>query len=235
MTESLAASRDYVQAEFLTSDQLAEAADVPVRRIDEFIRAECIPRHSYRVTLTRRIESFFGMAEGEPEVTRYFPRSHVRLVIATEERARSTALAKIAAERHAGFVDDYRSEVARLGADLIAPDALAAHIESEYRSWLDGTYGLCTVSASTQDIARKELSILRIKVLTADGTRTDLDSQELRALDAAVSLLDHVTAAFAPHERDRSSRERWINAIRGRYLAAGQVPAEAVKAEGQRL
>lgn len=82
------------------------------------------------------------------------------------------------------------------------------------------------MTATARDIARKELSILQIKALTQDGTRTELSSGERSALADAVRLLDQVSAPFAPHERVRSSREKWINWIVQRY----QIPLPQAQA-----
>ena len=84
----------------------------------------------------------------------------------------------------------------------------------------------CPPTPTARDVARKELSILRIKALTQDGARAALSGGERSALAEAVRLLDQVSSPLAPHERARSSREKWIRRIAQRY----QLPSPASQA-----
>ncbi|RLM48934.1 hypothetical protein DVK02_18430, partial [Halobellus sp. Atlit-31R] len=90
---------------------------------------------------------------------------------------------------------------------------LAAHLREEWSHFLAGTYGLCTRCGLPEDIAAKELAICIIRELTATDN-ADPDRERLRQ---AVDLLDLSSSPFAPHERARSSRRRYIDAMRLRF------------------
>lgn len=90
---------------------------------------------------------------------------------------------------------------------------LDAHLEDEWGHLLAGTYGLCTRSGLPEDIAAKELAICVIKELTGDANA----APDLERLRQAVDLLDRASAPFAPHERARSSRHRYIDLVRQGY------------------
>ena len=212
-TDQVAESLDYIAAHFLTLGDLEAWTGVPTDTIVSYIVHRCIPRESYTVTRLAEIESFFGHVSGAREAVRYYAPSHVQWVLDTSRAARLQPLAQIAATRQEAFCRDYIQEARRIGADLLRPDELETLAQREYESWLDGTYGLCTRTATATDIARKEISILRIKRITNGGTSTPLDPADRDALQAAMTILDDVASPFAPHERARSSRARWIEAI----------------------
>jgi hypothetical protein len=90
-------------------------------------------------------------------------------------------------------------------------DGFDAHLRDEWRHFLDGTYGLCTRSGLPEDIAAKELAICVIRESLEGG------APDLARLRAAVDLLDRASSPFAPHERPRSSRHRYVDELRVRY------------------
>ena len=100
---------------------------------------------------------------------------------------------------------------------MCGPDAQAL-LEKEWQSYQQGTYGLCTKTASACDIAVKEAMIAKIKYLCQQVDDGLLSRFILNDLAQAVDMLDRVSAAFAPHERPHSSRHRYIDAIRANYL-----------------
>ncbi len=210
-------SVEYIRSHFLTIDTLAERTGVAPGLIGSYIEHRCIPRHSYAVVTCSSINSFFGRAGSGPVEVRFYAPSHTRWIAETVRQSGGNSLLAIAQERRRWFYREYCAEIERTAPDLIPRDQLDAHLASEFEGWLDGTYGLCTVTATARDIARKELSILRIRALTQDGARAALSSSERSALGEAVRLLDQVSAPFAPHERARSSREKWIRRIAQRY------------------
>ena len=212
-TDLVAESLDYIRAHFLTLGQLADWTGVPPGAISSYIAYRCIPRESYTVSRVAEIESFFGHITGAREVVRYYAPSHVQWVLDTSRAARLQPLEQIAAARRDAFCRDYAEEARRIGADLLRPDELETLAQQEYESWLDGTYGLCTRTATATDIARKEISILRIKQLTNGGTKAAISQADRDALQAAMTILDDVASPFAPHERPHSSRAKWIEAI----------------------
>lgn len=210
-------SVEYTRSHFLTLETLAAQTGVAPELIGSYIEHRCVPRHSYAIVTCSSINSFFGRADGGPVEVRFYAPSHARWITETVRQSGASSLLALAEERRRWLYREYCVEIERTGPDLIPRDQLDAHLASEFEGWLDGTYGLCTVTATARDIARKELSILRIRALTQDGARAALSSGERSALGEAVRLLDQVSAPFAPHERARSSREKWIRRIAQRY------------------
>jgi hypothetical protein len=119
------------------------------------------------------------------------------------------------------FFQRYRDRLEQLAAAGIIPGdttfANDARLQAEWNAFLDGTYGLCTVSGLPEDIAAKEAAIAVIREVTEMAAPGDAGRARLRA---AVDLLDSVAAPFAPHERARSSRRRYVDEVRAAYGVA---------------
>ncbi len=219
-------SLDYIQSTYLTFEQLVALSGISAERLRAMIGTGCLPGPAYRATVKCRISSIFGDYDEEAE-REYFPRSHVVKAKALEQVG--GALVDLAAKEKTAFIAAYAETLEALRADTFGLEALfgadgrmgglAAEdlLEKEWQAYLEGAYGLCTRTASAEDIATKEAMIAKIKYLTAAidaGTATDARAD----LKQAVDLLDQVSALFAPHEVSRSSRGTYINQIRVRYL-----------------
>jgi len=221
-------SLEYILAHFVSLPQLAALSGETADSINRYIVARCLPGPAYRLDGQVYLSSIFG-DHGERWDAVFFPRSHVAKL---QSVARLEApLEEICADLEANFKADYRALLVELQArdhgmaDLfrsdgsVGGDAVEALLDSEWNHYMDGTYGLCTRSASVREIATKEITIARIKQLAARLEQSP--SEAARAeLAQAVDLLDSVSAPFAPHEVSRSSRQSYITDIRHRFLAA---------------
>jgi hypothetical protein len=90
-------------------------------------------------------------------------------------------------------------------------------LAAEWQGYLDGIYGLCTNDPTPENIATKEIMLRRIRLITADGSKAALNSEEKNLLKNTIHTLDPVLSSFAPYERAQSSREKWINAMVVKY------------------
>jgi hypothetical protein len=195
---------DYLNQHFLTRGQLLDAAGIDARRLEALIHDGALPKASYRLRLALDCDSFFG-AHAEQHAIEYHARGHAAWIGALQASPQ---------DPFGMFARRYRAALAALPLRSNAPklnDGLEAHLRDEWRHFLDGTYGLCTRSGLPEDIAAKELAICVIREQTASG------APDLARLRAAVDLLDSSSSPFAPHERPRSSRHRYVDAVRARY------------------
>jgi hypothetical protein len=186
---------DYLHTHFLTRAQLLAACATDGAHLDAFIAAGTMPAPSYRLQVRIECASYFGDHE-EAHALDWFAQGYVewlRMLLEGDH------------DPYAWFATRYRAALAALPpSDMEATDA---HLRSEWRHFLAGTYGLCTRSGLPEDIAAKELAIRVIRALTDDGRA--LDAEERERLAGARDLLDRASSLFAPHERARSSRARY--------------------------
>lgn len=197
---------DYLRHHFLTRTQLLAASGITSARLDALIEGGVMPRPSYRIQLGLRCVSFFGEHDEEAGAEYYatgYP-SWVGVLEATAEQPFDIFARRY---RAALAVLPLRTNDSKLGAGL------EAHLRDEWGHFLAGTYGLCTRSGLPEDIAAKELAICLIKELTPVDN-AEPDRERLRQ---AIDLLDRASSPFAPHERARSSRHRYVDAMRLRY------------------
>lgn len=197
---------DYLNQHFLTRDQLLQASSIDAARLDVLSRSGAMPQPSYRLRVTLGCDSYFGTYMEENAID-YYARGYVEWIGLLETTT---------AEPFAVFAQRYRAALAALPlrcADPMLNANLEAHLEQEWRHFRDGTYGLCTRSGLPEDIAAKALSVCVIR----ESTRPDAPPACLVRLREAVDLLDRASSPFAPHERLRSSRHRYVDDIRKRY------------------
>ncbi|WP_322400705.1 DUF6058 family natural product biosynthesis protein [Massilia luteola] len=198
----------YLHTHFLTRAQLLAACAADGARLDAFTAAGTMPAPSYRLKVRIDCTSYFG-AHAADHATDWYARGYVDWLC---------MLLDGSADPYALFAARYRAALdAQPLYRTIPAAALAAepHLRSEWTHFIAGTYGLCTRSGLPEDVAAKELAIHVIRAST-DGDRP-LDGAELERLAAAVDLLDRASSPFAPHERSRSSRARYVDALRLRH------------------
>jgi hypothetical protein len=201
---------DYLNHRFFSREQLLARCGAGGDMLDELQRLAMMPRPSYRLRLEVACDSFFG-PHTEQVAVEYYAQGCVAwfgLLQTLDSPAQAFEV----------FADRYRSRIGRLAAEGIrsahADLAADAHVAAEWRHFLDGTYGVCTVSGLPEDIAAKEVAGTVIKDLTAEGPQRTLTVEQRRRLGAAVDLLDRSSAPFAPHEVARSSRRRLVDEVR---------------------
>jgi hypothetical protein len=199
----------YLDLYFFTREQLLARCGIDGAALEDMQRRRTMPLPSYRLRLEIGCDSFFG-AHLEHVAADYYAKGCASWF--------STAAAMDEQAACATFVERYKAHLAQLGASGIAPRdpgfANKEHLQAEWKGFLDGTYGLCTVSGLPEDVAAKEAAIAVIREVTEAG-RVDGEAREL--LRKAVDLLDSASAPFAPHEVARSSRRRYVDEMRAAY------------------
>ena len=199
---------DYLHTHFLTRAQLLAACATDGARLDAFTTAGTMPAPSYRLRVRIDCTSFFG-PHAEDHAIDWHARGNtdwLHMLLAGVD------------DPYACFAARYRSALETLDLYRAAPmPALLAdaHVREEWDHFIAGTYGLCTRTGLPEDIAAKELAIRVLRSLTEDGR--PLDGTERMRLAAAIDLLDRASSPFAPHERARSSRGRYVDPLRRQY------------------
>jgi hypothetical protein len=199
---------DYLHTHFLTRAQLVAACATDGARLDAHTAAGTMPAPSYRLRVRIDCTSFFG-PHAEDHAIDWHARGNVAWL---------RMLLEGADDPYACFAARYRAALEALDLYRAAPvPALTAdtHVRAEWGHFIAGTYGLCTRTGLPEDIAAKELAIHVIRALTDDGR--PLDGTERARLAGAIDLLDRASSPFAPHERARSSRGRYVDALRRQY------------------
>jgi hypothetical protein len=220
-------SLGYVEANFLSLEQLEAESGVSGREILALIDGGCLPGHAYEVIVSCSISSVFGDHSQEPRATRYYPRAHVGLVAEACSLSREVGRGEAARRLKERFAAKYLERLGQLEAHRFGFEGCfdggrvtgegIRLAEEEYDSFLDGTYGVCTKNATPEEIAEKAVMVRKIELLTDDGARTDLGEEARTELARAVRALDRVSAPFAPHERPASSRYRCVERIAAKY------------------
>ncbi|WP_256078565.1 DUF6058 family natural product biosynthesis protein [Massilia sp. YIM B04103] len=191
----------YLEHHFLTETQLLAAAGIGAGQLHALQAAGVMPQASYRLRLNIDCDSLIFGPHHEEHEQRYYAKGSPSWL--------GSLLLLKPEDAYEFFCRRYLARLQELGGGM-EPDLAA-----EWGHFLSGTYGLCTRSGLPEDIAAKELAIVRIQRLS---NAPDPLAPERRArLAEAVALLDAASSPFAPHERQRSSRHRYVDQMRSRY------------------
>ncbi|WP_299006813.1 DUF6058 family natural product biosynthesis protein [uncultured Shewanella sp.] len=207
----------YLNTHFLTEEVLLEKVNVNYSVLEQYQLMGVMPKASYQLKLAIQCDSFFGQRD-ETRTLRYYAKGYVswfQLVqtLLNSEGGDKEAVYSVFFKRYVQAIDKLKGLGHGLEQGKVAQD-LHLHVEQEWVHFLEGTYGLCTLSGLPEDIAAKELAISQINGLSQ---LTSLTSEQRIQLTRAVNLLDDVSALFAPHERASSSRKRLVDDIREAY------------------
>ncbi|KNC68044.1 DUF6058 family natural product biosynthesis protein [Pseudoalteromonas ardens] len=207
----------YLNERFITKSVLLAQTKATPQVLQALQEKGLMPHCSYRIALNIQCDSFFG-EHNEDQALEYYAKGYTAwfgCISALSDESDAYALFSL---RYKNALEQLKDA----GHVLHSPqlnDDLDAHIEQEWQHFLSGTYGLCTHSGLPEDIAAKELAILEINQLIGQET---LQPTQLKQLESAVNLLDSVSALFAPHERQRSSRHRLVDEVRRKYNLPAQ-------------
>ncbi|WP_262693073.1 DUF6058 family natural product biosynthesis protein [Kordiimonas aquimaris] len=218
-------SYNYITENFISLEQLSTLSGATTREIESMIAAQCLPDAAYQLKGECTITSIFGDYVEEIRQS-FFPNSYVDMVrqILSDPRA----LEDIARSYKQVFYDGYRGYLIEFDAQnygfhhlfdasgQVSGAAADAFFDSEWEHYRNGVYGLCTNSASIEEIATKEAMIARIKFLMSK--ESPLSAPDTEMLKKAVDMLDKASAQFAPHEREASSRGKYIDAVNRQYF-----------------
>ncbi|MCO7190644.1 MULTISPECIES: DUF6058 family natural product biosynthesis protein [unclassified Pseudoalteromonas] len=213
----------YLDTTFYTTQKLLEIADISDQMLKALQDNKLMPRASYTLSLNLNCDSFFGHFK-ENHTLEYYAKGYALWLNAIRKEQNKAQAYEIFSAR-------YRNMLTRLnclGYSSNHPKLttfLSDHIAQEWQHFLDGTYGLCTCTGLPEDIAAKEFAIIKINELC---DLKKLGQADREVLTFAVNLLDGVSAPFAPHERDRSSRRRFVDDVREKYgLTASPISLNA--------
>ncbi len=214
---------NYLYDHFLEEHDFARANDLSLAELQQLIEKRIFPAASYTYNSSGRSLSFVSNFVDE---TTY--RFHLvgytgwmkairRYGLDSEDRARTYFFDCYGASRAAFASSD-------LGKLLTAaqPDVLdqfnADHANATWDHFLNGVYGVCTRDGLPDSVFLKQSGVMFIEALTARG-RDRLSDKEMDLLSQTVMHLDTVESEFAPHEVEKSSRQRCIIDVRETLLS----------------
>jgi hypothetical protein len=213
MTAGFDETLAYLQARYLTPEQLAEAAGLTVARVDELIEAGLAPPHTHLARFALTVSApINGVHEVEPRTVRYFHPDKAAIVRQADALAREVgvqAAAETLRQRH----DLAVAEEAGLEVGSEAHRALS---DRAWAAWRQGTHGVCLQRVAPQTMIRKVLATARLEaaLASADAGRP-VDRDDLAdALDRYAS----VAGPFGPHELAGSTRARIYEPARALLL-----------------
>ena len=206
---------NYLHQYFYTKSQLTELAVISSQDLLAFQQQGVMPTCSYKLALNYTGDSFLGEFSQQEEVE-FYAKEYVSWLNLLKETNNPEEVFQIFALRYRQKLKQLNKQGYSVNDDKLDAN-INQHIEAEWQHFLNGTYGLCTKSGLPEDIAAKELAILKINEILALNPIDTIGDVERLELTKAVNLLDSASALFAPHERLQSSRHRLVDEVRRNY------------------
>ncbi|WP_226644358.1 DUF6058 family natural product biosynthesis protein [Microbulbifer variabilis] len=203
---------EYLHNHFYRKEELLSLSGIGLEEFTNYQNALVMPKASYTLALGLQCHSFFG-THNESHNREFYAKGYVSWLKDLRLQNNPKQIFDLFKTRYNDTIYQLNS-IGHTCSDIRMNKGLAIHIENEWKHFIDGTYGLCTKSGLPEDIARKELASIEIKELTKEENLEKIDIQKLQR---AVDLLDSASSLFAPHERQKSSRQALINNIRQKF------------------
>lgn len=210
----------YLDANYLTLDELAALAGVTPDRLLELVDAQCVPPHSHEVRGLAIFASTFGEYTAPVIPERYYHPSLVDWVRKASALARRHTLADVARRMRKDFEDAF--EAALDGR----PPPWPRGVDYAWAYLMDGTWGLCLKEISVANMLQKEFARQTIARLVSPDPHHVLSPAARAALIEAVDAYNEVATDFGPHELGDSSRCREVGAAIEKYGLAGELGGE---------
>ncbi len=202
----------YLNNNFLTLAELLKVTEMKLSKFRGLQDQRLMPKASYVIDLKLSSDSFFGH-HSETHNLEYYAKGYVSWLGIIEALKDSKEIYSVFTERYKSTMSWLKEQ----GYDCVEVKeniGIDKHIREEWEHFIDGIYGLCTKSGLPEDIAKKEVAILNINLLSENK---NVSNDKKLLLARAVKLLDEASSEFAPHERMRSSRQKLLNEVRRKY------------------
>ena len=205
MTASYDETLDYLEQHYLTLEQLAGRAGLPLARLESLISGGLMPAHSheatFRLTVYARVN---GHHPTEDRRVRYYHPDLVALAQVADAAAQEFGMAG-AVQVIRAHHDRAVFATSALNADEAALRALA---DDAWWLWRDGTIGVCLQRFSSADIVRKTEAVEAMATALEKAATSGAGTIDRAKLTAALEAYARIAGSFGPHERDGSTRAR---------------------------
>lgn len=209
----------YLHTFFSVEKDFALRCSCSVNDLRTWQNSGVFPLSSYTTERVCSVISFFGRNESRT-VNEWYPNGLSDWVGQIRKFGGDTIILK------GMFFSRYRKAIEELKQDDIydrfydSKVELNGLLEKEWKHFLHGSSGVCTKHCSPEEIATKDVAIRVIDRITdyQNKFKYFISAREMNILAKAVNRLDSVSALFAPHEVEHSSRKQCIDLIRLNYL-----------------
>lgn len=191
----------YLHDNYVTLDELAARTGVTANRICEFAAAECIPGYSHSLQLTAlvntRISGDFHTTDRE--VWFFHPDVAEWVVLANAAYETSGSLEAAALQARQRFERDVELALGKPATEC------AEAVESNWREFLAGTYGVCLKRTRAANMIQKQRALYRIERLLDEIGAAVPSPDHVNRIRAQIARYDEVASTFGPHEVATSS------------------------------
>lgn len=209
----------YIKENYIELSELSSKTEFSKEEILDLIERNIIPNYSYTIETIQKITSSLSDVNINNKIEKYFAKSHIEklnkhktLNLSPEEIKMSFKenFVKIL-EKHEDRFYAYEGLFNSDEKDL--PDLLNNAVETEWKYYCNGIYGICTLNANEKDIVEKEIIVKKLIAFNKEYEDKILNEYEKQMLLKLNEQFNKVTALFSPYQRITSSRGKYLDKI----------------------
>ncbi len=208
----------YIKYNFIELDELCRITTISKQKLERLIDSELIPDASYKIDSNYTISSPLGDEKIVSKKEKYFPKSIIPVIQKCTTLENSI---KYKENLKTEFIKTFtNSEDKKFGYDNITHENGKVDIkklnfvfEQEWKYYLQGIYGICTLNATGSEIAKKEIAVKKLIDFNKKHENKKLSDDDKETLRILNTEFNKVSNLFAPYQRVKSSRGKYLDKI----------------------
>ncbi len=208
----------YITENYIELKELSVITGVSVEKLNTLIEQNLIPNYSYKIQTESLITSPLNDQKLVSEIKKYFPKSIINLIkcnVASNNAKVFKQKVKTAFVKTFSINKDRKFAYGNIldQKGVIKAEKLESVFESEWKHYLNGIYGICTLNASGSEIAKKEIIVKKIIDFIEQNKHSELNEKKKNLLLELNAEYNEVSNLFAPYQRESSSRGKYLDKL----------------------
>ncbi len=208
----------YIEEHYLEFQDICIQANISSQELDGLIDKNLIPKPSYTIEVTTIVTSPLDDSKKITALKQYFPKSTIALI---KQNATKQNPDTFKNDIKKDFIETFLSHDDNLYAygNILASDGsiddskLEEEFEKEWKYYLQGIYGICTLNNTGKEIAKKEIAVKKIIDFISIHNGKILSDSEKETLLQLNDQYNEVSNLFAPYQRKSSSRGKYLDQL----------------------
>ena len=208
----------FIEENYIEEKELCTLTEISIADLHDLIENELVPNASFVIETNKVIRSPLGDQIRIQETKKYFSKNIIKLIEENKEIKESSEIKK---QFKSEFIEALRNNKDKRYAygNLLGTDGeldrtkLDSAFEEEWKYYCQGIYGICTLNANAEAIAKKEIAVKKLIEFNERHKNKELTEEERETLKLLNAEYNSISNLFAPYQRATSSRGKYLDKI----------------------
>ena len=206
----------YITENYIDSEELCEIMKISESKLYDLIAKDLMPNFSYQIETKSTISSPLGDKKVVLTTKKYFSKSVINVIEENLHLENSISfkenIKKEFVETFVNHTDNtFAYENTIVNSGKIDFEKLEKAFETEWKHYLNGIYGICTLNATGAEIAKKEIAVKKIISFIEKNGEIELSDDKKKKLIELNSQYNEISNLFSPYQRKSSSRGKYLD------------------------